>query len=60
MIGELRELYPPVEPYTSGMLEVGDGNQIYWEACGNPNGKPALAVHDGPGSGCVPGYAAAV
>lgn len=48
-------LYPPIEPYASGMLEVGDGNQIYWEACGNPDGKPALAVHGGPGSGCAPG-----
>lgn len=44
--------YPPIEPYTSGMLDVGDGNQVYWETCGNPDGKPALAVHGGPGSGC--------
>ncbi|SBS79598.1 hypothetical protein MHPYR_820004 [uncultured Mycobacterium sp.] len=29
------ELYPPIEPYDSGMLDVGDGNQIYWESCGN-------------------------
>jgi proline iminopeptidase len=37
------------------MLEVGDGNQVYWEACGNPDGKPAVIVHGGPGSGCWPG-----
>jgi proline iminopeptidase len=37
------------------MLEVGDGNQVYWEACGNPDGKPAVIVHGGPGSGCRPG-----
>ncbi len=28
-------LYPPIEPYASGMLEVGDGQQIYWEECGS-------------------------
>ena len=48
-------MYPPVEPHASGVLDVTDGNRIYWEACGNPNGKPALALHGGPGSGCVPG-----
>jgi proline iminopeptidase len=37
------------------MLGVGDGNLVYWEACGNPDGKPALVVHGGPGSGCGPG-----
>lgn len=43
------ELIP--EPYASGMLDVGDGNHIYWETCGNPDGKPVLNVHGGPGSG---------
>ena len=47
-------LYPEVEPYARGMLEVGDGNRIYWETCGNPSGKPALVLHGGPGSGCTP------
>ncbi|NEA22013.1 prolyl aminopeptidase [Actinomadura bangladeshensis] len=37
------------------MLDVGDGNRVYWETCGNPQGKPALVVHGGPGSGCRPG-----
>jgi proline iminopeptidase len=45
------ERYPPIEPYDLGMLDVGDGNLVYWEACGNPDGKPALVVHGGPGSG---------
>jgi proline iminopeptidase len=44
-------LYPPIEPYEHGMLEAGDGNQVYWETCGNPDGKPALFVHGGPGWG---------
>ncbi|MFE7778975.1 prolyl aminopeptidase [Streptomyces sp. NPDC057445] len=48
------ELHPPVEPYDRGMLDVGDGNLVYWEVCGNPEGKPALVVHGGPGSGCGP------
>jgi proline iminopeptidase len=47
--------YPAIEPYEHGMLEVGEGNAIYWEACGNPAGKPALVVHGGPGSGCTTG-----
>ena len=47
------DLYPPIEPYDHGMLDVGDGNLAYWETCGNPTGKPALAVHGGPGSGCT-------
>lgn len=49
-------LYPEIEPYESGMLQVGDGQQLYWEACGNPAGKPALVLHGGPGSGCTPGH----
>ncbi len=44
-----------MEPYESGMLDVGDGNQIHWDAAGNPRGKPALVVHGGPGSGSRPG-----
>ncbi len=46
--------YPPIEPYASGMLDVGDGQQIYWEECGNPAGKPAVFVHGGPGGGSTP------
>jgi proline iminopeptidase len=51
----MAELYPPIEPYDHGMLDAGDGNLIYWEVCGNPDGKPALVVHGGPGSGCTAG-----
>jgi proline iminopeptidase len=47
-------LYPEIEPYDRGTLDVGDGNRMYWEACGNPRGKPAVVLHGGPGSGCVP------
>ncbi|MFD9501284.1 prolyl aminopeptidase [Streptomyces sp. NPDC060035] len=48
------DTYPPTEPYDQGMLDVGAGNLVYWEVCGNPSGKPALVVHGGPGSGCGP------
>ena len=34
-----------------GLLDVGDGQQIYWEECGNPEGKPAVFLHGGPGGG---------
>jgi proline iminopeptidase len=37
------------------MLDVGDANHVYWETCGNPDGRAALVVHGGPGSGCGPG-----
>ena len=47
--------HPPIEPYETGMLDVGDGNLVYWECCGNPEGVPALIVHGGPGSGCSTG-----
>jgi proline iminopeptidase len=49
-----QQLYQPIEPYEHGMLEVGDGNLLYWEVCGNPHGKPAVVLHGGPGSGCTP------
>jgi proline iminopeptidase len=49
-------LFPVIEPYRHGWLEVGDGHQLYWEECGNPDGKPAVVLHGGPGSGCTPGH----
>ena len=48
---ELRDHYPPIEPYDSGLLDVGDGHRLYWEMCGNPKGKPAVFLHGGPGGG---------
>ncbi len=48
----LRTLYPPIEPYRTGMLDVGDGHSLYWELCGNPGGRPAVFLHGGPGAGC--------
>ncbi len=48
----LRGMYPPIEPYETGLLDVGGGHRIYWELCGNPAGKPAVFLHGGPGGGC--------
>lgn len=50
----LRTLYPEIEPYETGMLDVGDGNALYWEVSGNPDGKPAVFLHGGPGGGTNP------
>ena len=47
-------MYPEIEPYDHGMLDVGDGQLVYWETCGNPDGKPAVVLHGGPGSGAGP------
>jgi proline iminopeptidase len=52
----LRTLYDPIEPYDSGHLPVSDVHQLYYEQCGNPNGKPVVFLHGGPGAGLVDDY----
>ncbi|WP_158866189.1 prolyl aminopeptidase [Leifsonia sp. AG29] len=52
----MRTLYPEIEPYDTGMLDVGDGQQLYWEASGNPEGKPVVFLHGGPGGGTTPAH----
>ena len=47
------ELYPEIEPYAHGLLDAGDGHSVYWETSGNPDGKPAVVLNGGPGSGCT-------
>jgi proline iminopeptidase len=42
--------YPPISPFDAGHLSVANGNDLYWEISGNPDGKPALYLHGGPGS----------
>ncbi len=51
-----RSFYPRIEPYETGMLDVGDGHQIYYERTGTKGGKPAIFVHGGPGGGCSPDH----
>ncbi len=45
----MRDFYPEIEPFDTGLLDVGDGQQIYYEVSGNPDGKPAVYLHGGPG-----------
>lgn len=47
----MRELFPPLTPYSQGFLSVDDVHTIYWEQSGNPDGVPILVVHGGPGAG---------
>jgi len=49
-MSEIFTLFPSIEPFNSGFMER-DGHQIYYEQCGNPNGKPAVFLHGGPGGG---------
>jgi proline iminopeptidase len=53
---QLRTLYPAIEPYDTGRLKVSDVHEIYYEQAGNPNGKPVVFLHGGPGGGIVPEY----
>lgn len=50
----LRDLYPPIDPFKTGMLAVDDNHKLYWEVCGNEKGAPVVFLHGGPGSGCSP------
>lgn len=50
----MRTLYPEIEPFDSGHLDVGDGHRVYWERVGRAGGKPAIFLHGGPGGGCSP------
>jgi proline iminopeptidase len=47
----LRSLYPPIEPYATGQLAVGDGHTLYYERVGTPGASPAVFLHGGPGGG---------
>ncbi len=51
MTGTRRTLYPEIEPYESGLLDVGEGHSLYWERVGIRGGKPAVFLHGGPGGG---------
>ncbi|MCU1414481.1 MAG: pip [Microbacteriaceae bacterium] len=52
----MRTFYPEIEPFDTGMLEVGDGQSVYWEISGNPDGKPAVFLHGGPGGDTSPAH----
>jgi len=48
----LRELYPSIQPYNHFFLQVSDLHRVYVEECGNPDGRPIVFLHGGPGGGC--------
>ncbi|BDI61199.1 prolyl aminopeptidase [Qipengyuania nanhaisediminis] len=56
MIDYKRTLYPEIEPYETGMLDVGEGHSLYYERVGTPGGKPAVFLHGGPGGGMAPSH----
>ena len=56
MTNDLRTLYPEIEPYETGMLDVGEGHSLYYERVGTPGGKAAVFLHGGPGGGMSPDH----
>ncbi len=50
------DLYPPIEPYASGVLDLDGRHRMYWEQSGNPSGVPVLFLHGGPGAGSTPAH----
>ncbi|MEO0535976.1 MAG: prolyl aminopeptidase [Cyanobacteria bacterium P01_A01_bin.123] len=52
----MRELYPPIQPYRQGKLQVSELHTLYFEESGNPGGKPVVFLHGGPGGGTMPLY----
>jgi proline iminopeptidase len=51
-----RTFYPEIEPYRTGRLRVSDVHELYFEESGNPQGRPAVFLHGGPGGGTEPKY----
>ncbi len=52
----MKQMYPEIEPYSTGFLKVSDLHTIYFEEAGNPKGKPVVFLHGGPGGGIIPNY----
>lgn len=52
----MKDFFPEIEPYNHGMLKVSDLHTLYWEECGNPQGKPVVFLHGGPGGGVAPDH----
>ena len=49
-----RDLFPPIEPFRTGRLRLDARHVMYWEESGNPQGRPVLFLHGGPGAGATP------
>lgn len=52
----MRQLYPEIEPFASGWIDVGEGHEVYFERCGTQGAKPAVFLHGGPGGGFSPAH----
>lgn len=52
----MKEMYPEIEPYSTGFLKVSDLHTLYFEEAGNPKGKPVVFLHGGPGGGLIANY----
>ena len=52
----MKELYPEIEAYSTGFLKVSEIHNLYFEEAGNPNGKPVVFLHGGPGGGLIANY----
>jgi len=52
----MKQMYPEIEPYSTGFLKVSDLHTIYFEEAGNPKGKPVVFLHGGPGGGIIGNY----
>ena len=52
----MTHLYPEIDPYNQFNLKVSDLHTIHIEESGNPNGKPVIFLHGGPGGGIEPIY----
>jgi proline iminopeptidase len=50
------QLFPEIEPYATGQLDLDGRHAMYWEVSGNPNGVPAVFLHGGPGAGASPSH----
>ena len=50
------DLYPPLEPFGSGLLDLDGRHRMYWEQSGNPAGVPVVFLHGGPGAGSTPAH----
>jgi proline iminopeptidase len=48
----MNRLFPPIEPFRTHSLTVGQGHRLYVEECGRPDGLPVVFLHGGPGAGC--------
>ena len=52
----MNQMYPEIEPYSTGFLKVSDMHTLYFEEVGNPKGKPVVFLHGGPGGGLIANY----